>query len=285
VKTIGDALKFAQSRIDRIDAQMLVAHALGRSRASVIANADRKLDAEHALVIELQIAARERGVPVAQIVGSREFYGRMFHINEHVLIPRPETEILIEQALACISKQKCPKLPANRPLSILDLGTGSGAIGITLALELPNADVTAVDRSTSALALAQRNAQALNARVNFIDSDWFSALDNTSAHQRYDLIVSNPPYVARHDKHLQEGDLRFEPRMALTDESDDGLDAIRLIVAKAPSYLHEGGWLMFEHGYDQGVAARQLLEQRSFVNVSTANDLAAIPRVSIGQRA
>jgi release factor glutamine methyltransferase len=327
VKTIGDALKFAQQKVDRIDAQLLIAHVLNTSRASVIANADRKLDPELALMIGRQIAARERGVPVAQIIGNREFYGRDFQINEHVLIPRPETEILIEQVLAVFSKQKWLETTANRSLSeehnpphiklpcpgegrgpissnplmqknldpglrrddgvsissrlsILDLGTGSGAIAITLALELAQADISAVDLSPLALALAQRNADALGAQVNFIESDWFSAL----ADKCFDLIVSNPPYVARDDKHLHEGDLRFEPRMALTDESDDGLDAIRLIVTNAASYLQQGGWLMFEHGYNQDVAARQLMEQAGFIDVTTANDLAGIPRVTSGRR-
>lgn len=279
VKTIGDALRVAQSKIDRIDAQMLIAHALHLSRASVIANADRALTPEQALMLELQIAARERGVPVAQIIGAREFYGRTFQINEHVLIPRPETEILIEQALAPVSKQKWLKTPVNRRLSILDLGTGSGAIAITLALELPHASVTAVDRSPHALALARANATKLGANVAFLESDWFQAV----AGKQFDLIVSNPPYIAREDKHLHEGDLRFEPRMALTDESDDGLASIRLIVANAPLHLQEGGWLMFEHGYDQGAAARELLTLRDFTNISTINDLAAIPRITMGQ--
>jgi release factor glutamine methyltransferase len=217
---------------------------------------------------------------VAQILGVREFYGRDFAIDEHVLIPRPETETLVEQALARISKQKSLKTPANRQLSILDLGTGSGIVAITVKLEAPDCEVVAVDASAAALRNARANAATLNAPVRFLDSNWYGALDG----QCFDVIVSNPPYVAVDDPHLSRGDLRFEPMMALTDQSPDGLASIRAITAGASVHLRPNGWLMLEHGYNQAATVRQLMGEARLTAVQSTRDLAGIERVTSGQR-
>jgi len=277
--TVGEALSIAQRAIDRLDAQYLLGHLLGMSRASLIAHPDRSLDSAAAATYRSWIAERANGKPVAQIIGTREFYGREFGIDEHVLIPRPETEILVEQALASASGQNSLKMPADIGLSILDLGTGSGVIAITMALELPTASVTAVDVSSEALRRARANALTLNANVAFIQSDWYAALDEL----RFGMIVANPPYIARDDSHLTQGDLRFEPLAALTDQSDDGLDAIRAIIAGAAAHLLPGGWLLIEHGFDQAAKVRSLMEVGGLTAIRSVRDLAGIERVGIGR--
>jgi len=278
--TVGEALSIAQRAIDRLDAQYLLGHLLGMSRASLIAHPDRSLDAAAAATYRNWIAERANGKPVAQIIGTREFYGREFGVDEHVLIPRPETEIVVEQALALVSEQNSLEMPADIGLSILDLGTGSGVIAITLALELPKASVTAIDVSSEALRRARANALTLNANVAFIQSDWYAALDDL----RFGMIVANPPYVARDDAHLTQGDLRFEPLAALTDQSDDGLDAIRTIIAGASAHLLPGGWLLIEHGFDQAAKVRSLMEAGGVTALRSVRDLAGIERVGIGRR-
>lgn len=275
--TIAEALTLAESSIDRREAQYLLANLLKLSRATLLAHTERVISPDEADQFTRQIAARAAGKPFAYIVGTREFYGREFSVNEHVLIPRPETEILVEQALERVSEQKW--LESRTNAMVLELGTGSGVIAITLALESKTSNVTACDNSTDALKVARNNAQRLGAKVEFIQSNWFAAFQ----HRRFDLIVANPPYVAGGDKHLAEGDLRFEPAIALTDGSSDGLDSIRTIVAGAPAHLSSGGWLLFEHGYDQADAARALLLKSGFENLICINDLAGIPRVSGGQ--
>ncbi len=274
---VGEALKLAASRIDRIDAQYLLARLTGQTRAWLIAHAERVLVAHDTLLFEQQVTARANGVPVAQIIGSREFYGREFAVNEHVLIPRPETEILVEQALAAISGNKWPESVVNP--RVLDLGTGSGAIAITLALEIPLARITGIDKSIDALNVARQNAAALGADVRFIETDWYAALQG----EKFDVIVANPPYIAKNDAHLLAGDLRFEPHMALTDDSDDGLASIRAIIAGARAHLNDGGWLLIEHGYDQAEQCRALLEQSQFADIQSTPDLAGIPRVASGR--
>jgi len=278
--TVGEALSIAQRAIDRLDAQYLLGHLLGMSRASLIAHPDRSLDAAAAATYRNWIAERANGKPVAQIIGTREFYGREFGVDEHVLIPRPETEIVVEQALALVSEQNSLEMPADIGLSILDLGTGSGVIAITLALELPKASVTAIDVSSEALRRARANALTLNANVAFIQSDWYAALDDL----RFGMIVANPPYIARDDAHLTQGDLRFEPLAALTDQSDDGLDAIRTIIAGASAHLLPGGWLLIEHGFDQAAKVRSLMEAGGVTALRSVRDLAGIERVGIGRR-
>ncbi len=275
--TAGDALKKAQQQIDRMDAQYLLARLTGRTRASLLAHPERELPAEMAIIFETQVAARAAGVPVAQIIGCREFYGREFVVNEHVLIPRPETELLVEQALARLSGNKCPQ--QADPPRVLDLGTGSGAIAVTLALECPHANITAVDLSVEALKVARQNATALGATVTLLKSNWYHALDG----QKFDLIVANPPYIAKNDVHLAQGDLRFEPPMALTDNSNDGLASICTIITGAAIHLNDHGWLLFEHGYDQAESCRALLAQHHFTAIESVPDLAGILRVTLGQ--
>ncbi len=274
---ISEALRIAERSIERIDAQYLLADLLGVGRASLIAHDERALSERDETAFTLKVLARAQGKPVAYLIGKREFYGRDFAVNEHVLIPRPETEILVEQALARLSGQKWPGDRTNA--GVLDLGTGSGAIAITLALESPDARVTACDLSPRAIETARANAASLRADVEFVESNWYTAL----AGHRFNLIVSNPPYVAGNDAHLSQGDLRFEPQTALTDGSSDGLQSIRSIIASAPAHLRPGGWLLFEHGYDQADACRDLLLKHGFNDPICFRDLAGIPRVAGGQ--
>ena len=268
---------------------MLLAHVLGVSRASIIAHPERQLDAAQTQAANLLLARRADGEPIAYLIGSREFYGRNFMVSPATLIPRPETEMIVEQALARLSGHISPGNRANTgsahpvtievPPSVLDLGTGSGAIAITLALEFPTAIVIAADFSRDALSVATENARHLNTAIKFVESDWYQHL----AGRKFDLIVSNPPYIAGNDVHLSTGDLRFEPVTALTDRSADGLASIRTIVEGARAHLRPNGWLLFEHGYDQRDACRELLLKAGFDNLISVNDLAGIPRVAGGQ--
>ncbi|SMC27109.1 release factor glutamine methyltransferase [Andreprevotia lacus DSM 23236] len=258
----------AQSGLERIDAQVLFSHVSGRNRAWLIAHGQDEADAAIAAAFDTLAARRRAGEPVAYLVGQREFFGRDFKVSPAVLIPRPDTELLVELALA----------RAGQGAQLVDLGTGSGCIPVTIKLERPDLQVSAVDISPTALVVATANAAVLGAEVRFRQSDWFAAL----AGQRFDVIVSNPPYIEQHDAHLAQGDLRFEPRNALTDEGD-GLVHIRSIVAGAPAYLLPQGWLLFEHGYDQGEASRALLAAAGFAQVQTWADLAGLDRVSGGQ--
>ncbi|MFP4906139.1 peptide chain release factor N(5)-glutamine methyltransferase, partial [Paraburkholderia sp. BR14261] len=222
-------------------------------------------------------ARRVQGEPIAQLVGAREFYGLDFDVTPDVLIPRPDTELLVETALAALEGIALPR--------VLDLGTGSGAIAVALASSRPDARVWAVDRSAAALEVAARNAAKLldaqrpGGPLAFVPGSWYDTLD---AALRFDAIVSNPPYIASGDPHLERGDLRFEPRGALTDEAD-GLTALRAIVAGAPARLAPGGVLWMEHGYDQAAAVRALLEDAGFKDVRSERDLAGIERISGGR--
>jgi release factor glutamine methyltransferase len=278
--SVGELLAGAQRVIDRRDAQYMLGHLLGMSRASLIAHPERVLCTSAAATYRDWINQRANGKPVAQLLGVREFYGRVFGVDQHVLIPRPETEILVEQALARIFEQKRRDLPAEYGLSILDLGTGSGAVAITLKLEVPDATVTGVDVSAAALRRARANAATLNAAVTFVEGSWYSPLADQRAH----LIVANPPYVRRGDPHLTQGDLRFEPITALTDQSDDGLASIRTIVAGASQHLMPNGWLLIEHGYDQALFVRDLMTSAGLVDVESTRDLSGIERVTAGRR-
>lgn len=277
VNSVGEALRIAEQQIEKFDAQYLLSNLLRVSRASLIAHTERSLTHDEAALFSSQLDARASGVPVAQIISKREFYGRDFAINAHVLIPRPETELLITLALAGALSNKLPKMSAD--IRVCDLGTGSGAIAITLACEAPQCDVTAVDISPLALALAQENAAHLKANVTFIQSNWYGAL----AKQTFNLILANPPYIARDDPHLSRGDLRFEPHIALTDDSEDGLASIRTIVNHAPQYLVDGGTLMIEHGYDQAARVREIFIAAGMTEVKSECDLAGIERVTLGR--
>jgi release factor glutamine methyltransferase len=252
------------------DAQVLLGHALGVSRAWLRAHDGDRPEGDRVLHYEQLLAARATGRPVAQLLGAREFYGRSFRITPDVLIPRPETETLVEAALKI--------LPPGRPHAVLDLGTGSGCIAVTLALERPVTGVTAVERSPAALEVARANALQLGARVEFLAGNWFGPV----AGRRFDLVVANPPYVAADDPHLQRGDVRFEPAEALA-AGDDGLRDLRRIIDDAPANLCEGGWLLVEHGHDQGEACRDLLVGAGFGELLQLADLAGISRVAGGQ--
>ncbi|WP_201196887.1 peptide chain release factor N(5)-glutamine methyltransferase [Pseudomonas fluorescens] len=254
----------------RLDAELLLAAALGKSRSFLHTWPERIVPSEAALKFAEYLQRRRGGEPVAYILGQQGFWKLDLEVAPHTLIPRPDTELLVEAALEL--------LPAT-PARVLDLGTGSGAIALALASERPAWKVTAVDRVIEAVALAERNRQRLqlnNATV--LSSHWFSAL----AGQRFQLIISNPPYIASADPHLAQGDVRFEPASALV-AGPDGLDDLRLIVAQAPEHLEAGGWLMLEHGYDQAEAVRDLLHTRGFEEVNSRTDLGGHQRISLGR--
>jgi release factor glutamine methyltransferase len=272
MRTIGQAFADAQRTIDARDARVLLCHVMQKDAAYLIAHATESLGAEPTVRFEALVARRAAGEPVAYIIGRREFFGLDFRVTPAVLIPRPETELLVELALA--------RIAPDRECHVLDLGTGSGCVAISIAHHCPQARVTAIDHSTAALALARDNGRSLAVRnVEFAAGEWFSAVTDRC----FDLIVSNPPYVAKGDPHLAEGDLRFEPALALCG-GRDGLDAIRAIVAGAERHLVPGGWLLFEHGYDQAPACRALLRTAGFRAVASWRDLAGHERVSGGRK-
>ncbi|HEX3098641.1 MAG TPA: peptide chain release factor N(5)-glutamine methyltransferase [Usitatibacter sp.] len=274
--TVKAALEDAFAAIDRIDAQVLMAHVLGVDRAWVLANPMRVLTETEDAQVDMLVARRAMGQPVAYLLGRREFYGRDFAVGPEVLIPRPETETLVEAALDALRRPRADGGPWN----ILDLGTGSGAIAVTLACERPDARIVATDASAEALETARANARAhgCEARIELAKGSWYAAVPG----RRFDLIVANPPYVAAGDAHLSQGDLRFEPGVALTDGSADGLDSIRTIVSGAGGHLVPGGALLFEHGYDQAEAAARILADAGFTALVSIPDLAGIPRVAGG---
>ncbi|MGB4674507.1 MAG: peptide chain release factor N(5)-glutamine methyltransferase [Azovibrio sp.] len=265
-------LQAARRRIDTIDARLLLQQVTGLSRTDLITRPETLLTPAQEEGLESLVARRAAGEPLAYLLGEAGFRGRRFQVSPAVLVPRPETEALVDLALA-----KLAELAQDKP-RVLDLGTGSGAISICLALECPVAQVSAVDVSPAALAVARANGEANGARVCWHESDWFAALGEA----RFHLIVSNPPYIHAEDAHLAGDGLRFEPRLALTDEAD-GLACIRRIVADAPSHLEPGGWLLFEHGWDQGEDSRNLLTAAGFKAVQTWQDLAGHDRISAGQ--
>lgn len=257
--------------IDLVDARVLLRHACGVDDAYLVAHADDKLSAEHSAAFAALVARRAAGEPVAYIVGAREFFSLEFRVTPAVLIPRPETELLVEFALESID--------AARTCRVLDLGTGSGCVAISIAKNCPGAKVVAVEQSAAALAVARENAtHHVIPNLELIESDWFSALRG----QRFDVIVANPPYVAAGDPHLSEGDLPAEPVSALV-AGADGLDCIRAIVAAAPRHLNRDGRLAIEHGYDQAERCRELLTAAGFEDVFSREDLAGIERISGGQ--
>ena len=274
---LGDAIRAAARLLEgegaRCDAEILIGHALGLTRAGLFAHADRQLsEAEAARCLQL-IEARGHGEPVAYLMGEREFWSLRLRVTPDVLIPRHETELLVESALEM--------LPAHADgLRVADLGTGSGAVALAIAKERPRAEVWAGDTSRAALAVAESNAARLGiGNVHFLHGDWFDAFAPTL---RFDVIASNPPYVAEHDAHLAAGDLRFEPRLALT-PGGDGLAAIRHLIRAAPERLNGGGWLLFEHGRDQGAEVRALFAAEGFVDIETRPDDAGLDRVSLAR--
>ena len=273
---IDELLSAASMRIGgdsaRLDAELLLVHALGQSRAWLVAHADDVLAADASERIEPLIAARARGVPIAHVLGRRGFWTHELEVTPDTLIPRPETELLVELALA--------RIGLDHVARIADLGTGSGAIALAIAAERPLVHVVATDASEAALTVARRNADALRLRnIEFAHGDWCAAL----AAQRYEVILSNPPYIVQDDPHLEVGDLRFEPRMALI-SGIDGLDAIRRIASDAPVHLQPGGWLLLEHGWTQGAAVCELLIAAGLREVETQRDLEQRDRVTLGRR-
>jgi release factor glutamine methyltransferase len=272
---VAELLREAAARLPgeeaRHEVEQLLIHVLGVERAWLFAHATDEVDTEAMARFEVLLARRAEGHPLAYLTGRRGFWTLDLQVNTATLIPRPETELLVEQALA--------RLPADDMVRVADMGTGSGAVALSIASERPLATVMATDVLGPALAVAVKNAQAHGLEnVWFRRGHWYAALGS----DRFDMIVSNPPYIAAGDPHLVEGDLRFEPPPALASGAD-GLDAIREIVAGAHEHLVPGGWLLMEHGWDQGDAIRALLEQAGFVEAQTVQDLEQRDRVTLGR--
>ena len=295
--TLKAALEEATASIGRVDAQVLVAHLLGVNSAYLVANPMRVLTETEDARVDMFVAQRALGQPVAYLLGKREFYSRDFIVGPEVLIPRPETETLVEAALSQLGHPRSgmghprsgmghPRSGMGHPregggpITVLDLGTGSGAIAVTLACERPDLQLVATDTSAGALAMARSNAAAHGCedRIEFLHGAWYAPL----AGRRFDLVVSNPPYIAAADPHLAQGDLRYEPASALTDGSRDGLDSIRAILAGARKHLNPRGRVLLEHGHDQSPAVAQLLAAGGFTEIVSIADLAGIPRVAGG---
>ncbi len=254
-----------------LDAEILLCQALDKPRSHLRAWPDKLLQAEQLAVFRTLLEQRRQGMPIAYITGQREFWSRDFQVSPDVLIPRPDTELLIELSLALIT--------AEQPCTLLDLGTGSGIIAITLAAERPQAQVSAIDFSLSALDIARLNADRYKlSNIEFYRSDWFASVPAT----KFDLIISNPPYIAEDDAHLQQGDLRFEPRTALS-APEQGLADIRMIATAARDYLNAGGHLLIEHGYNQQQPVQALFKDLHYAKVQTYSDLSGQPRATYGQ--
>lgn len=273
--TLREALAVLQGGgLDRIDAQMLLLIALGRpahDRAWLMAHDSDPLGADAGERLQRLLQRRQSGEPMAYLRGDQEFFGLHLHVDSRVLVPRPDTETLVDWALDVLDGFPAPEVPR-----VLDLGTGSGAIALAIKSRRPAVSVTATDASTAALDVARANAHRLHLAVDFHAGHWLAAV----AGQRFDLLVSNPPYIAEGDAHLAA--LRHEPGSALT-SGPDGLDDIRWLIASAPGSLHPGGWLLLEHGHDQAVAVRDLLCHAGFQHTSSRTDLAGIERCSGGQ--
>lgn len=254
-----------------LDAEILLCRVLDKERSHLRAWPDKRLPAEHAGAFWALVHERQQGKPIAYITSSREFWSREFYVTPDVLIPRPDTELLIELALRLI--------PQNRPASLIDLGTGSGIIAITLAAERPQADVIAADFSQAALAVARHNAQQHQlSRIRFYHSNWFEQVPAAT----FDLVISNPPYIAEDDSHLQQGDIRFEPQSALV-AAQQGLSDIRTIAGQARARLNNGGHLLIEHGYNQQQTVQAIFTELGYDEVETHTDLSGQPRATYGQ--
>ncbi|MFM5602829.1 peptide chain release factor N(5)-glutamine methyltransferase [Aeromonas caviae] len=262
----------ASGESPRADADALLCHLLDCRRSYLMTWPEHELDAAQQATLAGWLARRLNGEPIAHLIGEREFWSLPLKVSPATLIPRPDTEVLVEQALA--------RLPGG-PCALLDLGTGTGAIALALKSERPDADVWAVDRMPAAAALARTNSAALGLPIEVRDGSWFAPLSDAP---RFAMIVSNPPYIDGTDPHLHEGDVRFEPRSALVAE-EQGLADIRLIVTQAPAHLVPGGWLLLEHGWDQGETVRQLLLQQGYVQVETVRDYGDNERVTLGRLA
>jgi release factor glutamine methyltransferase len=253
-----------------LDAEVLLCHCLHKNRSYLRAWPDKQPDAEQCRAFQALMAKRLDGWPVAYLIEQREFWSRNFKVSPAVLIPRPDSELMIELCL--------PLLPEAQPVKIIDLGTGSGILAITLAAERPQAQVIATDISSAALKIATENATALNIHnISFQLSNWFANITE----QNFDLIISNPPYIADHDPHLQQGDVRFEPQSALI-SADCGLQDIRLLAEQARHHLKNQGRLLIEHGYNQQVEVQAIFAQCNYQQISTHTDLSGQPRITSG---
>ncbi|UBR46573.1 peptide chain release factor N(5)-glutamine methyltransferase [Aeromonas veronii] len=264
----------AEGESPRADADVLLCHLLDCRRSYLMTWPERELDAAQQATLQTWLARRLNGEPIAHLVGEREFWSLPLKVSPATLIPRPDTEVLVEQALT--------KIPQG-PCAVLDLGTGTGAIALALKSERPEIDVWAVDRMVDAAALARENSAALGLPIEVRDGSWFEPLGEPDRDEtpRFAVIVSNPPYIDGADPHLEQGDVRFEPRSALVAD-DAGLADIRHIVAHAPAYLLADGWLLLEHGWDQGEAVRQLLRDGGYREVATVRDYGDNDRVTLG---
>lgn len=255
----------------RLDGELLLCHVLGRPRTYLYTWPERDLSDTELQVLETLVERRLGGEPIAHIIGKREFWSLELAVNADTLIPRPETELLVETALA--------RIPEQASWRIADLGTGSGAIALAIASERPACRITAVERSDGALKVARENARRLGlVNVELLQGDWFAPLSG----QRFEMILSNPPYIPDSDPHLSQGDVRFEPLTALA-AGADGLADIRQLVAGAPAHLQTPGWLLLEHGYDQAAAVASLLGEAGYVDVEGVADLQGHGRVTIGR--
>lgn len=280
--SIEQTLQSAQSQLiqaglvdsPKLDAELLLCNTLQVNRTYLFTWPEKPLSPEQSIAFETDLQKRVSGHPVAHILGHREFWGLDLIVTKDTLIPRPDTETLIEAVLSLKSVSN-----PNKECSIVDLGTGSGAIALALKSELPHCTIRALDQSLAALDIAKQNAHTNRLDIQFLHSNWFSALKQ----QQFDCIVSNPPYIEDDDPHLQQGDVRFEPLSALI-SGRDGLDDIRLIIDQAWSHLHKQGWLVIEHGYNQAQSIHQLFEKAGYQNIQLHNDLAGNPRISLGQK-
>lgn len=273
--TIAEALRWAtlqltSSESAKLDAEVLLAHTIERDRTYLFTWPDRALEAAEQQRFEHLVQRRQQGTPVAHLVGQREFWSLPLTVNDSTLIPRPDTEVLVEQALQL-------SLPSTA--TVLDLGTGTGAIALALKSSRPQWQVAAVDKMAAAVALAQHNAKALNLSISVTQSDWFAAIE---PQQKFDLIVSNPPYIDAGDPHLMQGDVRFEPKSALV-AANNGLADIETIIQGAKQHLRSEGWLLIEHGWTQAEAVRELMQQAQFKAVTSIRDYANLERVTMGQ--
>ncbi|MEE3169639.1 MAG: peptide chain release factor N(5)-glutamine methyltransferase [Pseudomonadota bacterium] len=253
----------------RLDAELLLSHVTGLSRTRFRAWPEQSIPADQAEAFEALVREREAGRPVAHLLGHQEFWSLPLKVSASTLIPRPDTESLVEAALA---------LPLPGDARVLDLGTGTGAIALALASERPDWQIFASDAVAGAVDLARENARDLGLSVTVVESAWYAGLQP----QRFDLIVSNPPYIPEHDEHLVLGDVRFEPASALV-SGPDGLDDLKLIVEQAPDWLVEGGWLLVEHGYDQAESVAALFRERSFSSIRGIQDYGGRDRLTLGQ--
>jgi len=258
----------------QIDAELLLSNILQKNRTYLFTWPEKELTQEQQQAFKLSLNKRLQGHPIAHILGQREFWGLDLSITPDTLIPRPDTETLIEVTLELTNAHQ-----GKKDYAILDLGTGSGAIALALKSELPESSITAVDQSIAALNIAKQNASNNKLKVHYLQSNWFSAVELQTFH----FIVSNPPYIEKNDPHLQQGDVRFEPLSALT-SGDDGLEDIRIIINQAWSYLQPQGWLIIEHGYNQAKAIQALFKTDKYTNIQTRNDLGGNPRISFAQK-